>query len=70
VVAQNGVDEPRQRDSHGRAGRLRTQAGVQVAAIPAHNSAAEGEYPLRSGLADAGHANAAGYYGGVGMQQP
>jgi hypothetical protein len=66
---QGGVT-PRPRDSHGRAGKLRTPAGVEVAAIPAHNSAAEGQFPLRSGLADAGHANKAGYYGGTGASLP
>lgn len=67
--AQGGVT-PRPRDSHGRAGKLRTPAGVEVAAIPAHNSAAVGQFPLRSGLADAGHANKAGYYGGTGTALP
>jgi hypothetical protein len=45
-------------------------AGVAVASLPAHNSAGVGEYPLRSGLADAGLANAQGYYGGTGDAAP
>jgi hypothetical protein len=68
-AAQGGAT-PRPRDSHGRAGKLRTPAGVEVAAIPAHNSAGAGQFPLRSGLADAGHANKAGYYGGTGDSLP
>jgi hypothetical protein len=36
-----------------------------VESVPEHNSAGEGMYPLRSGLAQAGDANPTmGYYGG------
>jgi hypothetical protein len=39
---------------------------VPTEAVPQHNSAGEGLYPLRSGLADAGDANPRiGYYGGA-----